>query len=124
MNFFTMVPWVHFFFSEATIMDVRPLYRNDGAKRFSEVEGGLNKIGVRGLRGLLRKLRLEIEYFDLRPVKGLKALTRVPLGERIVYRPDCCRREEEPWLACRPPARRGMIGTGARLPDGAGEDRI
>jgi len=42
MNFFTKVPWVQFIFSEETIMNVRRSYRKDGAKRYNEVEGGLN----------------------------------------------------------------------------------
>ncbi len=79
MNFFTMVPWVQFLFSEATIMNVRRLYRSDGANRFSEVEGGMNKIGVRRLKKIVKQLQLNTEYLNLRPVKGLKTLTRIPL---------------------------------------------
>ncbi len=78
MNFFTTVPWVQFLFSESTVMNVRKLYRNDGATRYADVEGGLNKIGIRRLLKFVRDLDLEIEYLKLNPVKGLAVLTGMP----------------------------------------------
>jgi SAM-dependent methyltransferase len=78
MNFFTMVPWVQFLFSESTIMNVRALYRNDGAKRFHEVEGGLNRIGVRSFQRIVRDLDFQTEHLRLEPVKGLTPLTYIP----------------------------------------------
>jgi SAM-dependent methyltransferase len=78
MNFFTKVPWVQFIFSERTIMNVRNRYRHDGAQRFSDVEGGLNKIGVRRFRQYAKALRLDTEYLYVRPVNGLTLLSRLP----------------------------------------------
>jgi len=77
MNFFTKVPWVQFFFSEATIMKVRSLYRHDGATRYSEVEGGLNNVGVRAFKRMVSGLKLKTEYLALVPVRGLHFLTRL-----------------------------------------------
>lgn len=86
MNFFTKVPWVQFLFSESTIMNVRSHYRNDGAKKFAEVEGGLNKIGIRKLLKMVNELNLEVEYLKLKPVKGLSILTKIPLiNELFTY---------------------------------------
>src|SRR5262249_215722 len=48
MHFFCKVPWLNVLFSEATIMNVRRHYIDDGATRFEEVEGGLNKMTVAG----------------------------------------------------------------------------
>ena len=79
MNFFTKVPWVQFFFSESTIMNVRSLYRNDGAIKFAEVEGGLNKVGIRRFLKIVKDLNLKMEYLKLNPVKGLAPLTKIPL---------------------------------------------
>jgi ubiquinone/menaquinone biosynthesis C-methylase UbiE len=78
MNFFTRVPWVQYLFSERTIMDVRKRFRNDGANRFHEVEGGLNKIGIRAFHDMIEALDLKIDYLKLQPVKNLTALTRIP----------------------------------------------
>lgn len=78
MNFFTKVPWVQFVFSESTIMNVRHAYRNDGATKFNEVEGGLNKIGIRSFNKIVKELNLTVEYLKLNPVKGLTPLTKIP----------------------------------------------
>lgn len=78
MNFFTKVPWVQYIFSEDTIMKVRSQYRMDGAKKYSDVEGGLNKIGIRSFKRMSNDLGFEIIYFKLNPVKGLTVLTSIP----------------------------------------------
>jgi SAM-dependent methyltransferase len=79
MNFFTKVPWVQYLFSERTIMHVRSRYRHDGAQRFCDVEGGLNKVGIRRFRHYAKALRLDTEYLYLRPVNGLTILSKLPL---------------------------------------------
>ena len=78
MGFFTKVPWVQYFFSEETIMNVRALYRNDGAKKYSEVEGGLNKIGINSFNKIVKELNLQTEYLRLNPVKGITILSKIP----------------------------------------------
>jgi ubiquinone/menaquinone biosynthesis C-methylase UbiE len=78
MNFFTRVPWVQYLFSERTIMAVRKRFRSDGAERFHEVEGGLNKVGIRAFEQMVETLDLQADYLKLQPIKGLTALTRIP----------------------------------------------
>jgi SAM-dependent methyltransferase len=46
MQFFTGVPWINLLFSEATIINVRSHFRSDGARRYEEVESGLNRMSV------------------------------------------------------------------------------
>ena len=46
MHFFCRFPWINVLFSERTVMKVREKYRNDGAKHYTEVESGLNKMSV------------------------------------------------------------------------------
>jgi SAM-dependent methyltransferase len=79
MNFFCRVPWVNILFSESTVMKVRTLYRSDGAKHYTEVEAGLNKITVSGFERLIAGSGLFIRYRRYRGVKGLDRLTRIPL---------------------------------------------
>jgi hypothetical protein len=47
MSHFTRVPWINVLFSERTVMNVRSLFRSDGATRYEDVEGGLNRIDSR-----------------------------------------------------------------------------
>ena len=73
MHFFTRVPWVNILFSEKTVMSVRRNFRNDGATRYEEVEGGLNRMSLKkfdrvvdeaGLRPLNRRY-FGVKRFDL-----------------------------------------------------------
>ena len=79
MQFFTRLPWVQFLFSEKTIMNVRRRYRNDGAKKFTEVSGGLNKIGITEFKKVIKDLDLTTVYIKLNPVKKLTFLIKIPL---------------------------------------------
>jgi SAM-dependent methyltransferase len=75
-RYFTRVPWVHLVFSEQALLKVRALYRNDGATRFEEIQGGLNRMTVRRFRTLVTRSNFETEIFRLRPVKGCGWLIR------------------------------------------------
>jgi SAM-dependent methyltransferase len=79
MNFFCRVPWVNILFSESTVMKVRTQYRSDGAKRYTEVEAGLNKITVAGFEKLVAQSGLFVRYRKYKGVKGFDSLTRLPL---------------------------------------------
>jgi SAM-dependent methyltransferase len=78
MQFFTKVPWVQYLFSEKTIMTVRKKYRNDGAMRFADVPGGLNKVGIASFRRMVKALDLELPYLKLNAIKQLDVLTKIP----------------------------------------------
>ncbi len=79
MNFFTHVPWVHYLFSERTIMKVRSHYRTDGARQFHEVEGGLNTIGTRAFQRAVPSLGLQIERLTRSPLVGQQWMMRLPM---------------------------------------------
>jgi hypothetical protein len=83
MNFFTKVPWVQFLFAERTVMRVRQAYRSDGAARYEEVVGGLNRVGVRSFLRLTRAAGLTVERLRLEPVRQMKFLTRLPLFDEF-----------------------------------------
>lgn len=76
--YITPIPWVHFVFPERTLMRVRTRYRNDGATRFEDIEGGLNRMSVRRYFRLLREAGLEIRSSRLIAMRGLPLVTRVP----------------------------------------------
>jgi SAM-dependent methyltransferase len=90
MSFFTQVPWVHLLFSERTVMAVRSRFRSDGARRYEEVEGGLNRMSLRRFEALAPAAGFEVAWRSYRCVKDVNILGRVPiLRELFVERVDC-----------------------------------
>ena len=79
MHFFTRVPWVNVLFPEDAVMAVRSRYRDDGARRYEEVESGLNKMTVARFERIVASSGLEIEFKRYRCVKGIDVLGAVPL---------------------------------------------
>ena len=82
MQYFTRLPWVHLLFPERTIMAVRGRYRQDGALKYGDVEGGLNQMSVRKFRRLVNASGLRVMRLSTEPVKGQRLLSKIPfLGE-------------------------------------------
>lgn len=79
MHFFCKVPWINVFFPQETVMKVRSRYRNDGATKYEEVESGLNKMTVSKFERIIMSKNLKIEFKRYTCVKGLNALSNVPL---------------------------------------------
>lgn len=69
-------PWIHLLFREETLMAVRANYRDDGARRYSEVEGGLNQMTLARFRKLVADSPFQLE-----------ALQTVPLSTRFLQGP-------------------------------------
>jgi SAM-dependent methyltransferase len=79
MQFFCKVPWINLLFSERTVLNVRRRYRADGARRYGEVESGLNKMTVRRFESLVSSLPgLTVTYRKYDCVKGMNWLSRLP----------------------------------------------
>jgi SAM-dependent methyltransferase len=82
MDYFTKLPWVHLLFPERTIMAVRAYYRSDGAAKYEDIEGGLNRMSVRKFRRLVQASGLRVVRLTTEPVKGQRLLSKIPfLGE-------------------------------------------
>lgn len=79
MAFFTPIPWIHLLMPEAALMRWRSVYRSDGALRYEEVEGGLNKMTVEKFESLVKDLGFEVIYQKYDGLKGLHRLTSVPV---------------------------------------------
>jgi len=78
MHFFTRVPWVNVLFPENAVMAVRRRYRDDGARRYEEVESGLNKMTVGRFERIVASSRLEVDFKRYRCVKNVNFLGAVP----------------------------------------------
>jgi SAM-dependent methyltransferase len=90
MQFFTVLPYVNIFFSEKTVMQVRTRYRNDGALKYAEVEGGLNRMTVRNFDQLISNLHAPIVFRKYDSVMNLNFINLIPLArELFVNRISC-----------------------------------
>ena len=76
IGYMTRLPWAHLLLSERSIMDVRRRYEDDGATRFEDVPGGLNRMTVSGFLELVAASGLRLTQLDVVPVKGQHWLTR------------------------------------------------
>jgi len=77
-HLFSVFPWAHLVFTEAALIRWRADFKHDGATRFSEVEGGLNRMTLARFERLVARSPLRLESLDPVPIKGLGSL-RSPL---------------------------------------------
>jgi SAM-dependent methyltransferase len=84
MDGLTRLPWVNLLFREADVMAVRALYRHDGATRYEDVEGGLNRMTVARFERLMRNSGMRVRFLRRIPVKGLPVVTRVPVLSELL----------------------------------------
>lgn len=69
-HLFSVFPWAHLIFSEQSLCRWRSHIRNDGAQRFSEVEGGLNKMTIRRFEHLVAQSPFRLEYLETVPIRA------------------------------------------------------
>jgi hypothetical protein len=75
---FSVFPWAHIVLKEKALIQWRAQFKNDGATKFGEVEGGLNQMTIRRFEGLLQRGAFAVEQIELVPSRRLK-----PLHNRI-----------------------------------------
>jgi SAM-dependent methyltransferase len=78
MHFFTKVPWLNVLFGEDTVMSVRRNFIKDGASRYEDVEGGLNRMTVAKFERLIAANGLRPARTRYRCIKGFDFLGALP----------------------------------------------
>lgn len=73
-HLFSVFPWAHLIFTEAALIRWRARFRHDGARRFGEVEGGLNQMTIHRFERLVAASPLCFETFEAVPIRRLKSL--------------------------------------------------
>jgi SAM-dependent methyltransferase len=73
-HLFSVFPWAHLVLSEKALIRWRAQFKNDGATKFSEVEGGLNQISIRRFEKILQRSPFAVEKLELVPIRKLKPL--------------------------------------------------
>lgn len=71
-HFFSIFPWSHLMFSERAQIRWRAEFKNDGATRFTEVEGGLNLMTIARFERLVAECGLTIERLHLVPIRKFR----------------------------------------------------
>lgn len=90
MNFVTKVPWVNILFSEKTVLNVRARFRTNGATKYEEVTGGLNKMTVAKFEWIIAKSGMNVEFKKYNCVFGLNFIGKIPaLKELFTYQISC-----------------------------------
>lgn len=95
MSFFTRVPWVNILFSERTVMKVRAHFRADGANRYEEIEGGLNRMSLSKFERIVSSSGMKIDWIRYYASKNLPLVSRLPvLRELLTSSAACLLREQ------------------------------
>ena len=68
----SVFPWAHLVFNETALMRWRAHLRSDGATKFSEVEGGLNKMTIQRFERLVHESNFEVEQVHCVPIRKLR----------------------------------------------------
>ncbi len=73
-HLFSVFPWAHLIFTESVLIRWRSDFKTDGAKRFHEVEGGLNGMTVRRWERLVSKSGFAFRSYELVPIRAATRL--------------------------------------------------
>jgi SAM-dependent methyltransferase len=73
-HLFSIFPWAHLVFTERALIRWRSTFKRDGATRFSQVAGGLNRMTIRRFVRLVEESPLRFAELETRPIRQLRWL--------------------------------------------------
>lgn len=88
-HLFSVFPWAHLIFTERALIRWRSRFKQDGATRFEEVEGGLNQMTIRRFRRLVAGGPFEVETFEAVPIRKLRVLANALTREFLTGSVRC-----------------------------------
>lgn len=88
MGFFCNMPWVQLLFPESVVMEVRSLFRTDGARTYREA--GLAQMSIAKFERIVQKLGFKMASRRYDCVRGLNFLQYIPvIRELAINRVSC-----------------------------------
>lgn len=103
----SVFPWAHLLFTESALMRWRSDFKSDGARRFQEVEGGLNQMTIGRFQRLVESGPFQFAAFENVPLRGLAPLAHNPVTREFFTSIVRCR------LTLRQPAKVTRIAEAA-----------
>ena len=73
-HLFSVFPWAHLTFTEEALVRWRSDFKSDGARRFREVEGGLNQMTIGRFLRLVSRSPFVMASFEAIPIRRLRPL--------------------------------------------------
>jgi SAM-dependent methyltransferase len=83
VQFVTRLPWIHLWCPERLVMTWRSFYKKDGARRYEEVEGGLNQMSIRKCDQLLAETGFRTVSSRNIPIRGFDWPLRFTVGREL-----------------------------------------
>lgn len=73
-HLFSVFPWAHLVFSEKALCRWRSHFKKDGARRFAEVDGGLNQMTIARFERIVSESPLAVKSLETVPIRRLERL--------------------------------------------------
>lgn len=80
-HLFSVFPWAHLVVSEKALLRWRAQFKDDNAKRFDEIAGGLNQMTIRKFEELVGESSLEFKEFRTTPINAMRLFHCKATGE-------------------------------------------
>jgi SAM-dependent methyltransferase len=94
MSYICPIPWFHLVVPKKMIMNVRKLWKTDGAESYREISGGLNKMTLKRFRDYIRDSPFEINSLRIIPIRRCGWLGRIPLIREFFISVVACRLDQ------------------------------
>ncbi len=89
-HLFSVFPWAHLLFTEAVLIRWRSDFKSDGARRFEDCAGGLNRMTISRWEKIVEENGFEFSSYTLRPINAVRSfhcrLTRELFTAAVIAR--------------------------------------
>jgi SAM-dependent methyltransferase len=73
-HLFSVFPWAHLVFSEDALIAWRSDFKTDGATKFHETAGGLNRMSIARFERMAAKSAFQVQAIEAVPIRRLKSV--------------------------------------------------